>query len=91
MRKLPLATLGAATALGLLAAAAQAEPVKLSLAQMDELTAGQTGSVTITLSTSSDTSSSISCSGDCEASADQSASTSAEGTGTVSFEPAPAP
>jgi hypothetical protein len=41
MRKLPLATLGAVTALGLLAASAQAEPVKLSLAQMDELTAGE--------------------------------------------------
>jgi hypothetical protein len=41
MSKLSLATSGAAATLGLLAGAAQAEPVTLSLSQMDELTAGQ--------------------------------------------------
>ena len=44
MSKLPLATWGAAATLGLLAAAAQAEPVTLSLSQMDEVTAGQIAS-----------------------------------------------
>jgi hypothetical protein len=47
MRKLPLATLGAATALGLLATVAQAEPVTLTPSQMDELTAGASLSVSI--------------------------------------------
>jgi hypothetical protein len=40
MRRLPLAIMGAAMALGLLASVAQAAPVTLSLSQMDELTAG---------------------------------------------------
>jgi hypothetical protein len=53
MRKLPLATLGAATALGLLATAAQAAPVSLTPSQMDELTAGAS-SVTVSINVTSD-------------------------------------
>jgi hypothetical protein len=44
MKRLILVLLGAAANLGLLAAAAQAQPVTLSLSQMDELTAGQAAS-----------------------------------------------
>jgi outer membrane lipoprotein-sorting protein len=57
MRRLPLTILGAATALGLAAATAQAEPVKLSPAQMDQLTAGNV-SVSITFTSTSSVSSS---------------------------------
>jgi hypothetical protein len=51
MRKLSLATSGVAAALGLLAAGAQAEPVTLSLSQMDELTAGQAAATSVVTST----------------------------------------
>lgn len=54
MRKLPLAALGAMAAVGLTAGAAQAEPVPLTLEQMDEMTAGQ---LRVVLTTSSQASS----------------------------------
>jgi hypothetical protein len=52
MRQLPLTVSGAAAVLGLLAATAQAQPVTLSVRQMDELTAGHaaaTSAATITI------------------------------------------
>jgi hypothetical protein len=52
MRELPLTISGSAAALGLLAAAAQAEPVTLSALQMDELTAGQAAATSVVTSTS---------------------------------------
>jgi hypothetical protein len=51
MRELPLTISGAASALGLLAAVAQAEPITLSATQMDELTAGQAAATAVVTST----------------------------------------
>lgn len=81
MRKLPLAALGAAAAVGLFAATAQAEPVPLTYAQMDQMTAGLV--VTINLSAGGNGGGSSSCTttgtGECTSSG------SGSGSGFASF------
>jgi hypothetical protein len=78
MRKLLLATLGTATALGLLATVAHAEPVTLTPSQMDELTAGAVvngGSITVSLTISVMNSAETATETSGDGSADASAST----------------
>jgi len=76
MRKLPLASVGGTAAVCLMAGAVQAEPVPLTLEQMDQMTAGQL-SASVILTSSSEASSRSEVIGEGTAWASASASSSA--------------